>query len=68
MTNRKAALTKFANVYADYLQTISVGGDKTIALAFAVKDIENQTKHLDTKNAVAMILDEADYLAGKVAA
>jgi hypothetical protein len=55
MTNRKAALAKFAAVYAAYL-------------AFAVKDMDNQTKHLDTKNAVAVILDEADYLAGKVAA
>ena len=68
MTNRKAALVKFAAVYATYLQTISVGGDKNIALVFAVKDMENQTKHLDTKNAVATILDEADYLAGKLAA
>lgn len=68
MTNRKAALAKFATVYATYLQTISIGGDKNIALAFAVKDMDNQTKHLDTKNAVAVILDEADYLAGKVAA
>jgi hypothetical protein len=68
MTNRKAALAKFAAVYAAYLQTIQVGGDKNIALAFAVKDMDNQTKHLDTKNAVAVILDEADYLAGKVAA
>jgi len=68
MTSRKAALVKFAAVYATYLQTISVGGDKNIALVFAVKDMENQTKHLDTKNAVATILDEADYLAGKLAA
>lgn len=68
MTNRKKALAQFASVYAAYLQTISVGGDKNIALSFAVKDMENQTKHLDSKNAVAVILDEAEYLAEKVAA
>lgn len=68
MTNRKKALAKFATVYAAYLETITIGGDKNIALAFAVQDMNNQTKNLDSKNAVAYILDEADYLAGKVAA
>ena len=68
MTNRKNALAQYAAVYAAYLATITIGGDKNIALAFAVQDMKNQTKHLDTKNAVAYILDEAEYLAGKVAA
>jgi hypothetical protein len=68
MTNRKNALAQYAVVYAAFLETITVGGDKTIALAFAVQDMNNQTKNLDAKNAVAYILDEAEYLAGKVAA
>lgn len=66
MTNRNKALAQFATVYATYLETISVGGDKSIALGFAVQDMNNQTKHLDTKNAVASIIAEAEYLAERM--
>lgn len=65
MTN---AIATYTAVYAAYLETITVGGCKKIALSFAVSDMMNQVKHLSQKAAIATILDEAEYLAEKVVA
>lgn len=71
MSNRKAALTKYATVYAAFLDTITIGGDRGVALAYAVQDMSNQTNSLSDKDAAFYINDEAEYLQekmGKVAA
>ena len=67
MTNRKTALTNYATVYAAFLDTITVGGDKNVALAYAVQDMNNQTKNLSEKDAAFYINDEANYLTEKMA-
>ncbi len=60
------AIAKFAAVYAQYLNTITVGGSKEAALSYAVQDMVNQTKHLSAKMAAFQINDEAEYLQEKM--
>jgi len=60
------ATTKFATVYSAYLDTITVGGCKKVALAYAVQDVMNQVKGMDDKTAAFQINDEADYLSEKM--
>jgi len=64
---KKQAIANYTRAYAAYLETITVGGDKNIALAFAVKDMLNQTKSLSAKASAFQINDEAEYLLGKMA-
>ena len=61
------ATAKFATVYIAYLNTITVGGSKEVALAYAVQDILNQTKGMSDAAAAFQINDEADYLTEKMA-
>jgi len=61
------AIKNFAEVYAAYLNTITIGGDKEVALAYAVKDMMNQVKGMTNKDAIAVINDEAAYLSEKMA-
>lgn len=61
------AIAKFAAVYSKYLDSIKVGGSKEVALAYAVQDIINQTKHLTDSDAIFQINDEADYLTENMA-
>ena len=56
------AIAKFATVYGAYLSTITVGGSKEVALAYAVQDMLNQTKGMSDEAAAFTINDEADYL------
>lgn len=63
---KTAALAKFATVYSAYLDTITIGGTKEVALAYAVQDMVNQTKGMTEANAAFLINDEADYLAEKM--
>lgn len=62
------AIAKFATVYGAYLNTITVGGNKDVALAYAVQDMVNQTKGMTDEAAAFLINDEADYLQEKAAA
>jgi len=55
-------------VYGAYLDTITVGGSKEVALAYAVQDMVNQTKGMTDEAAAFQINDEADYLQKKAAA
>lgn len=61
------ALTKFATVYSAYLNTITVGGSREVALAYAVQDMANQAKGMNEAAAAYMINDEAEYLQEKMA-
>lgn len=62
------AIARFATVYSNYLNTITIGGSKDVALAYAVQDMVNQTKGMSDENAAFLINDEADYLQEKAAA
>lgn len=64
---KTAAIAKFAATYSAYLNTITVGGSKEVALAYAVQDMVNQTKSMSEADAAFLINDEADYLAEKMA-
>ena len=61
------ATAQYAAVYSAFLATITVGGSKEVALAYAVQDMLNQVKGLTDKNAALYIADEADYLQSKMA-
>lgn len=61
------AIAKFAATYSNYLDTITVGGSKEVALAYAVQDMLNQTKGMTDSAAAFLIADEADYLQEKMA-
>jgi hypothetical protein len=60
------ALKNYAEVYGAFLSTITVGGSKEVALAYAVKDMMNQVKGMSEEAAAYLINDEADYLLTKM--
>lgn len=62
----EAAISNYAKIYASYLQTITVGGSKEIALQFAVQDMINQVKHYSQEHAALYINEEASYLEEKM--
>lgn len=61
------AIAKYAATYSAFLNTISAGGSKEVALAYAVQDMVNQTKGMTDASAAYLINDEADYLSEKMA-
>lgn len=62
----KKAIEQYASVYKKYLETITIGGDKNIALSYAVQDMVNQVKSLPIAIAIATIIDEAEYLESRI--
>lgn len=61
------ALKNYAEVYGSFLNTITVGGSKEVALAYAVQDMMNQVKGMNQEAAIYQINDEAEYLLSKMA-
>lgn len=72
MNNQIAtAINTFAQAYRAYAQSIVIGGDINVATQYAVQDMLNQIKGLNTQMAVETIAEETLWLnekAMKVAA
>ena len=63
------ALAKWAEVYR---KVLNVSGCAVLSLenavAFGVEDMKNQTKGMSDEDAAFMILDDADWMRGKIPA
>lgn len=62
----KKAINSYAASYAKYLETITIGGDKKIALSYAIQDMINQVKNLPSDIAIKSIEAEVEYLEEKM--